>query len=523
MPQPKTFSRVKHFNVNTLGAGIFADRNAFDVPDNGCVDNENFIFVNGVMRPRPGYAEAHTTGSALEVVHIDAFNFVSGIPAFNILVRVVNNAGLIEILSLSAGTWTSRGSWAGFYESDYPSSSGCFKGRWYLCPGGAGGELIEWVGTAGSATLVRAAQPVTELKAPLGARCMAISASRIFLANHQDSGGTRVPYRVSWCSQAEPYKWGSGVGAGTAGYVDLADDLDEIIGLYAGQDFVIAFKRNSIYFGRFVGGQRVFDFKRITDRVGLCAAASLRQGPNGTLLFEGDDSIYAMVPGEQPQSIADTVRERIFQLTTLGSMHKSRGLYDRRFKIYYLFVPNITNQICRIFAVNLTNGSWWEGELGGAFGAVGTASVSSSHSWRSNNWTNQLLLGASNGKIYEFSFTNTTDAGSAFSLLWRSKIFHVPTIFQQQTQRATIQKLRVMGTSGVITLGVYAGDAPDRLTVNTTFGDQTLDGAATVLKRERTPTGEMFQVELTGSSSNQPQITGIYYGLNPMGDTRGTA
>jgi hypothetical protein len=520
MPPPKTASRVRHFNVTTLGGGIFADRNALDIPDQGCAENENFVFTNGNLIPRPGYAEVATTGSALDVVHLDSFNFVGGIPAFNILMRVTNNAGLIDILSLSGSTWTSRGSYAAQYEADYPPSSGCFKGKWYLTPGGAGSELLVWGGTGGGGVVkVRDNQPVTELKAPLGARCMAISASRIFLANVLD-GGTRVGYRIAWCSQAEPDKWGSGVGAGTAGYVDLADDLDDITCLYAGQDFVIAFKRNSIYYGRFIGGLRQFDFKRITDRVGCIALASLRTGPGGVLLFAGDDSVYAMPPGEAPVSIADTVRERIYQLSSKTNLHRARGLYDRRFRLYHLVVPNLTGQICRIFTVNLTNNSWWEGELTNAFGPVGTGSVSSTHFWRTGNWGQQLLLGCSNGKIYEYSFDYDSDGGTAFDCQWLSKLIHIPTVFQQQTQQATLQKLRVLGTQGVCSLNTYTGDGQDRL-VKTEWGTQTLDGVQTPLLRERTLSAEMFHAEITAVSTDQPVITGAYYGLNPLGDTRG--
>ena len=506
-------SVVKQIPLWDLKHGLFADRSPHEIPPGGCESCSNLLYVDGKIRPRPGFVEAYPTASVQAVHHVSQWTPSVGSP---LLIRA-DRGGSNEshIYYYSSGWVSAAAAFSNATTSALVPTSANFKGFWYYAPGEY--DLIEFDGS--TAYTVDSVQATTAFQPPNDPRFVAANDSRLFLADVLDDSAVRVPYRVCWSDFLNARVWNGGVGAGSSGFQDLAGDSYPITGLYTLNEMILVFKRNATYVGRFVGGRKTYEFRPLYRGIGCIAHATIRELENGALIWLGDDAVYYAFPGQQPQSIGEAIHNRLRSLCSLTELHKASAIYDRATHFYHLFLPESgTTRQCIILSVNLKDYGWWEGRIASSGSFLNPLDT---HELKTN-WGSQMLAGCEDAKIYEFSFSNTSDAGQAFTTSWVSGLFSVLPITNSQAEQTMVHSLRAFADAGNVTLAVLRGDGIDRFT-ETSFGTQTFDGTSSTMKNTRTDSAEHFKVKMTHATiSTAAKVQGLQIGLRFMGNTRGT-
>ena len=505
-------SALKQIPLWDLKHGLFADRSSHEIPPGGCESCSNLLYVDGQVRPRPGFAEAYATGDVQVAHHITQWTPLIGSPVFLRATRGGSNE--VRIYRWSAGWIAAGGPFTNATLSTIVPTSANFKGFWYYAPGEY--DLLVFDGT--TTVTVDSLQPDTALQPPNDPRFVAANDTRLFLANVLDDSGVRVSYRVCWSDFLNANVWNGGVGAGSSGFQDLASDNYEITGLYTLTEMIMVFKKNSTYIGRFVGGRKQYEFRPLYRGIGCIAHATIRELENGALIWLGDDAVYYAFPGQQPQSIGEAIHDRIRALCELTVMERASAIYDRTNHFYHLILPEAgTSRCCIILSVNLKDYGWWEGRIAstGPF-----LNVVDTHELKSN-WGSQLLVSCEDAKIYEFSFSYTDDAGTAWTTSWVSGLYSILQLTNGQSESAMVQSVRAFAATGNVTLSVIRGDGLDRFT-ETSFGTQQFNGTAALLRNDRTDSAEHFKIKMVHSTiSTAAKIEGLQVGLRFKGNTKG--
>lgn len=395
---------------------------------------------------------------------------------------------------------------------DVAPTSCNWKGQFWFTVGN--GEMMYWDATGGLNT-VASLQTDVSLQIFDKPRIVVAGDARLFIAdceNESDGSGVRVPYRVGWCDMLNGGVWKGGVGDGSSGYVDLAKNSTPVTGLYYSNSSLLVFKPDSIYMGFSVGPPKQYDFKEIITGIGCVSHATIKLYREGLLCWLGDDNIYIGGFNRQPQVVGDRIRPRLREVIQLSSISKARAVIDRQNHIYHLFLPDAGDypgQVVRTFSINLKNGSWWEG----AFNA--DINITDGMEYRDEPWSNQQLLANSDGRIFSYSFSNTSDLGTPFSTTWTSGVLSVKQ-FAKTSDQASFQMVRIISpnalTSMAMQLSMSIGKGLDRFETSI-YGTQTIDGTSNLYTSGRPKSGETAKISIfTADSVHMPKIASIGVG-----------
>jgi hypothetical protein len=156
-----------------------------------------------------------------------------------------------------------------------------------------------------------------------------VRAYKNYLVAMNISDGTGdYPDRVLWSDAAPtgtvPDSWDVADPEVDAGQYDLSDTIGELIdGLPLGDAFVI-YKRRACYLMQYVGGQYVFNFRKLYDSVGMMAANCAAEFNNQHLVMTADDIVVHDGSPSQPKSILTRrMREWLFSSINSGYYHRS--------------------------------------------------------------------------------------------------------------------------------------------------------------------------------------------------------
>lgn len=501
-------SKIITRDIWNLRPGVFFDRHLLEIPEGGAADVSNVIQQRGYLRTRPGLFEDYDTGDTTPMYHLD--NYVDFQNVRTIMRATRNPAnGDVKLYRRNGSSWTLMATYAAAAPSPYTYTSSInFKGQWFFCAG-SNGPLVSWNGT--SLVDLRAAQSVAGKKAPQKPRLIAAHPDRIIVADVVDELGSRVPYRIAWCAILDPLTWrnsNSGdVGSGSAGYVDLADKSDPITALYASGDVILAFRPRAIYQGDYVGSPLTYKFRRLSEGAGCVAPGTLKEYRDGNLVWLGDDNIYMGGANQLPKPIGGPIEPFIRQNCDLTKMNFAVGEIDRDLHLYNLYLPNLqTGRNDLLVQCSLLENSWWKG----VFAPELELDVTCSLGYRAANWDSDILLGAADGKIYNFDFNTYNDAGYPFDAWWTSGIFSSDRLAPGEEQ-ASLQQLRSYATSGTIQLMAEVGDGIDRF-VNYDFGNQVFDGVASLARDRRPYRGEHAKVTMKWTDK-ETQVCGLSIGF----------
>lgn len=492
--------------MKDLGTGLCTNVNPFEVPLGGCTECSNLVWVDGYLRARPGLSEAYNTFSALRVHHIKRF---LGSDLTNRLMRLDYSAGNVYLNAWN-GAWSAIGGALPGGSLTYPPTSDGWLGYYWFTTGD--GDVYRYDPAGPSLVTVRSLQVDYPTKAiPDAPRILVAGDSRLFVANCLDSNdgtnsGTRIPGRVAWSDFRIGYTWLGGTNGGSSRYIDFENE--EVTGLHYSGSALMVFQPSNVWIGFSAGPPMIFDFRQRVPGVGCVSHQTIRRDRDGWVYWLGDDNVYRGGIDRSPEPIGDRIRNRIRQVCNLSLLSSSRAVLDRANRLYTLLVPDaVANKVCRTFTLNLANGSWWEGVIN-----IPAIDITDSTEFRTDNWTQSLLLAGNTGKIYSMSLSNVTDDGTAITTEWKSGVLSTPDITQGETEQSGIQMLRVKAQSGQVTLGTYGGDNLDRMGTLNNFGTQLLDGTATIYTTERPKMAENHQIYLHGEASTMPKITQIAAG-----------
>ncbi len=144
MPHPESVSSLKLLTLWDLDKGQFNDRNVSKIPPGGASSTHNVVYVDGVIRPRPGCSLfANPYPVTARVHHLSLRRQLINTASNLIAVFLVGTT--LRVFELVSGTWEARDGGIGILLAgsvDYPPVSVNFKGNWYLLPGN--NDLLVW-------------------------------------------------------------------------------------------------------------------------------------------------------------------------------------------------------------------------------------------------------------------------------------------------------------------------------------------------------------------------------------------
>lgn len=123
------------------------------------------------------------------------------------------------------------------------------------------------------------------------ARHVASNVNFVMLADVDDSGSNVYGDMVWWSALRNPNSFTPSL-ATQAGYVRLLDTLGPITALTTLGDKFIAFKKNSIYVGQYVGPPYVFAWRLVSSTIG-CSYSDTVVETDGKIFFRGDTGAYS--------------------------------------------------------------------------------------------------------------------------------------------------------------------------------------------------------------------------------------
>lgn len=446
MPTPQTPSSYEHFTVKDLSPGQFADRNELQIPPGGAILTSNLLHLDGVLRPRPGTElwAAPPSGRAGEAcVHV---SYTQPLPPEESTVMGVwkDGSNNLRIYERVGAAWQSRTPGgvltAGIEDLDNPQSCN-FAGSWFFI--GGNHDLVYLPSGLTAMKYVDQDQPDVALQPPDKPKVLAPFKDRLLVANciNRDTG-MREPGRIEWSDHQKPFVWGGGVGAGTSGGTKLGGGGERITALHTWSDTITAFTTQNVYRGKFVGGQRSFAFDILVDGSGCIGANTLVRFEDGIFVYTGTSNVYLARPGEIPQSIGSTIRNRISAVSDRLVMAKARAMVDRSNDLYWLVVPRADDSLVKhVFCCNLRTPAWFEGELL-------TEEVTAFGEYIEGCLCTKQLMGLVDGNIVDYSFEYTTDFDAQpFSCFWESGTFSGEDLSQRKSQQVVVTRARAMSAS----------------------------------------------------------------------------
>lgn len=291
------------------------------------------------------------------------------------------------------------------------------------------------------------------------AKCITSFNTRVILGNTVE-GGTACPYRVRWSATGEEEQWNPATYT-DAGFIDLVDTSDWIVGFGILVDRLFVFKERSIWELLPTRDTRVFEPRMVIDGVGTYCQKSITS-LGDTILFFGTDDVYYFdgtslkSAGENIFPLLYTTEDRRVNTTKLS---RASSVYLEELGDYILCLATIGDEPDWLLRYNVNDGSWSQRDL--EVTAFGFASQGTQENWSDSTgyWDDSryavswfsgrvsegaplTIYGDSEGRIT----LDNRQTKSSETFLWESKDF----IFAH-SQRVVAFSMKCRG-SGDVTL-----------------------------------------------------------------------
>ena len=273
----------------------------------GWWDMENFVTRNGMPMLVPGYKKLTDYQFDSAIAYIDEFFMKSGGSMYLLIATLTDLYQYVagdDPISLSADF---DGSIDNIFCSDIWT-----PGDLYLITNGKN-AVQKWDSSSGVEELgglddvePSGGTPIVVNTAKL-VRCF----ENFVILLHTTEDEDPYPQRIRWCVRGLPEMWKNTDGLGEAGYKDIQEGADWIIGAELFRDDLAIYKERSIHRLSYVGPPTTFVLRRVVDGVGLLGQRAI-VSLGDEHFFAGSDNFY-LFNGEGIVPIGDDVRDIFFE------------------------------------------------------------------------------------------------------------------------------------------------------------------------------------------------------------------
>lgn len=184
-----------------------------------------------------------------------------------------------------------------------------------------------------------------------------LAQSEALLALNYIDGATTVPNGIKISDRGDSTVW-TAASSNDAAAVRLVETPGGIVAGATLNDLVVVWKRDSMYVGRFVGGDEKWQFNLLSPHVGCYGLEAWASTPAG-IIFAGPAGIYLFdgsVPREVDQGVRQLMMNYIGSENSYGSTIKMS--HDEYASCVFLWVMDADSNNFLCFAYNYREGRW---------------------------------------------------------------------------------------------------------------------------------------------------------------------
>ena len=325
-------------------AGLVYDLPAYEIPDQAWSSASNVRFRDGFAERTQGYAAGFGTP---EHAPYGAFYAVSAGGTKYIVypglakIRAVQGTTHYDITRSSGGDYTGT--------ADDRWTGGVLTGIVVVSNGKDVPQF--WTPQNGGNMAILSNWPTSATTT-----CKFIRPFRDYLiAGNITKGSTVYPYLVKWSAAAAagslPTSWDETDTTNDAGEYDLGDSTDKLIDGFALGDSFILYREESIHAMRWVGGQSIMAFQRVSGEGGVISQNCVGNFPGGHLVF-GQGDVYIFNGSPNLKSIVDgRMRRWLFSRIDSTYFRRSFVVENWRDSEIWACFPETGNTACSLALV----------------------------------------------------------------------------------------------------------------------------------------------------------------------------
>ena len=199
-------------------------------------------------------------------------------------------------------------------------------------------------------------------------------------------GATRYAQMVKWSSAADPgtlpASWNEADPTIDAGELDLAETSDALVDALPLGDVLIIYKTSSMYAMSYIGGQYIWQFRRLPGESGMLARGCACIIPTGHLVLTAGDVIVHAGAGAQ-SILTGKMRKWLFSEMDGSYFDRSFVVSNPAHNEAWICFPQTGSQTCtRALVWNWQDNTFTVRELAGATcGTSGQFDVASNSTW----------------------------------------------------------------------------------------------------------------------------------------------
>jgi hypothetical protein len=188
---------------------------------------------------------------------------------------------------------------------------------------------------------------------PPFAKYMTYQSPYLLLA-HLIEGGDTYPWKIAWCDTDDPENWSTG----NSGSVLLSSEPSEIQNIRKLNEFVAAYKEDSLWLGVKVETSDIFQFNCIKTGIGLASPRAIADF-EGKHAFMGHTDFYVW-NGIREESIGAAVRDRVFSSVDRSKIKRCFAQAIKNMgEIWFFIVTSGNSWPTEVYKYNYRTGFWY--------------------------------------------------------------------------------------------------------------------------------------------------------------------
>ena len=178
--------------------------------------------------------------------------------------------------------------------------------------------------------------------------------SPYLLLAYTTEAGTVNPWKVKWSDTNDPDNWTTG----NAGSAILGDEPSPIQNITKLNDFIVVYKKESIYLGRKVDTADIFLFDPIRTGIGLAAPRAFAEA-EGVHYFMGANDFYTF-NGINVEPIGKNVKDDVFSRIDRDKINRCFALHvQEQSEVWFFIVISGYSWATEVWKYNYRLGLWY--------------------------------------------------------------------------------------------------------------------------------------------------------------------